>query len=126
MTNCCIPNHQTTFLYLKIKILIILSSCTSKYVLETHRCVKLRNNSYSPHSCIFQDLTNFFFSINMRLVIKCTLKGVKYTQHGMLIVHFTVVYLVARPLNKSKAEVHLVMIQTLLLFTFKLLCYHAN
>ena len=39
----------------------------------------------------------------------------------MLIVHFTVVYLVARPLNRSKAKVYLVMIQTLLLFTCKLL-----
>ena len=49
-------------------------------------------------------------------------------QLGMLkiIVHFTVVYLVAKPLNKSKAKVDLVMSQTLLLFKCKLLCYHAN
>ena len=43
-----------------------------------------------------------------------------------IMVHFTVVYLVAKPLNRSKAEVDLVMTQTLLLFKCKLLCYHAN
>ena len=42
-----------------------------------------------------------------------------------IIVHFTVVYLVAKPLNRSKAKVDLVM-KTLLLFKCKLLCYHAN
>ena len=42
------------------------------------------------------------------------------------IVHFTVVCLVAKPLNRSEAEGDLVMIQTLLLFKCKLLCYHAN
>ena len=39
---------------------------------------------------------------------------------------FTVVCLVAKPLNKSEAKVDLVMIPTLLLFKCKLLCYHAN
>ena len=43
-----------------------------------------------------------------------------------LIVHFTVVRLVAKPLNRNEAKSDLVMIQTLLLFKFKLLCYHAN
>ena len=42
------------------------------------------------------------------------------------IVHFTVVCLVAKPLNRSEAKGDLVMIQTLLLFKCKLLCYHAN
>ena len=42
------------------------------------------------------------------------------------IVHFTVVCLVAKPLNRSEAKVDLVIIQTLLLFKCKLLCYHAN
>ena len=42
------------------------------------------------------------------------------------IVHFTVVCLVARRLNWSEVKVDLVMIQTLLLFKCKLLCYHAN
>ena len=41
-------------------------------------------------------------------------------------VHFTVVCLAAKPLNRSEAKVDLVMIQTLLLFKCKLLCYHAN
>ena len=40
--------------------------------------------------------------------------------------HFTVVYLVAKPLNRNEAKGDLVMIQTLLLFKCKLLCYHAN
>ena len=44
----------------------------------------------------------------------------------LLIVHFTVVCLVAKPLNRNKAKGDLVMIQTLLLFKCKLLCYHAN
>ena len=34
--------------------------------------------------------------------------------------------LVAKPLNRSEAKVDLVLIQTLLLFKCKLLCYHAN
>ena len=42
------------------------------------------------------------------------------------IVHFTVVCLVAKPLNRSEAEGDLVMIQTLLLLKCKLICYHAN
>ena len=42
------------------------------------------------------------------------------------IVHFTVVYLVAKPLNRNEAKGDLVMIQTFLLFKCKLLCYHAN
>ena len=40
--------------------------------------------------------------------------------------HFTVVCLVAKPLNRNEAKGDLVMIQTLLLFKCKLLCYHAN
>ena len=42
------------------------------------------------------------------------------------IVHFTVLCSVAKPLNRSEAKGDLVMIQTLLLFKCKLLCYHAN
>ena len=42
------------------------------------------------------------------------------------IVHFTVACLVAKPLNRSEAKDDLVMIQTLLLFKYKLLCYHAD
>ena len=42
------------------------------------------------------------------------------------IVHFTVVCLVAKPLNGSEARDDLVMIQTLLPFKYKSLCYHAN
>ena len=38
-------------------------------------------------------------------------------------IHFTVVCLVAKPLNRSEAKVDLVMVQTLLLFKCKLLCY---
>ena len=43
-----------------------------------------------------------------------------------LIVHFTVVCLVAKPLNRNEAKGDLVLIQTLLLFKCKLLFYHAN
>ena len=42
------------------------------------------------------------------------------------IVHFKVVCLIAKPLNRNEAKGDLVMIQTLLLFKCKLLCYHAN
>ena len=42
------------------------------------------------------------------------------------IVHFTVACLVAKSLNRSEAKGDLVMIQTLLLFKYKLLCYHAK
>ena len=44
----------------------------------------------------------------------------------VLIVHFTVVCLVVKPLNRNEAKDDLVMTQTLLLFKCKLLCYHAN
>ena len=43
-----------------------------------------------------------------------------------IIVHFTVVCLVTKPLNRSEAEVDFVVRQTLLLFKCKLLCYHTN
>ena len=42
------------------------------------------------------------------------------------IVHFTVVCLVAKSLNRSEAKGDHVMIQTLLLLKCKLICYHAN
>ena len=42
------------------------------------------------------------------------------------IVRFTVVCLVAKPLNRSEARVDFVVIQTLLLFICKSLCYHAK
>ena len=42
------------------------------------------------------------------------------------VVHFTVVCFVAKPLNRSEARVDFVVIQTLLLFLCKSLCYHAN
>ena len=45
---------------------------------------------------------------------------------GYIIVHFTVVCLVAKPLNRSEAKVDLDMIETLLLFKCKLLFYHVN
>ena len=57
-------------------------------------------------------------------LIKSEAKGDILNSDG--IVHFTVVSLVAKPLNRSEAKVDLVMIQTLLLFKCKLLCYHAN
>ena len=41
-------------------------------------------------------------------------------------VHFTIVCLIAKPFNRSEAKGDLVLIQTLLLFKCKLLCYHAN
>ena len=42
------------------------------------------------------------------------------------IVNLTVVCLVAKPFHRSETKCDLVMIQTLLLFKCKLLCYHAN
>ena len=44
----------------------------------------------------------------------------------VVIVCFAVVCLVAKPLNRNEAKGDLVMIQTLLLFKCKLLCYLAN
>ena len=43
-----------------------------------------------------------------------------------IVAHFTVVCLVAKPLNRSDAKGDLVIIQTLLLFKCEFLCYHAN
>ena len=43
-----------------------------------------------------------------------------------LIVHFTIVCLVSWPLSGSEAGVDLVLIKTLLLFTCKSCCCHAN
>ena len=42
------------------------------------------------------------------------------------ILHFTVLCLVAKPLNRSEATGDFVVIQTLQLFVCKSLCYHAN
>ena len=42
------------------------------------------------------------------------------------IVHFKVVCLIAKPLNRNEAKGDLGMIQTFLLFKCKLLCYHAS
>ena len=42
------------------------------------------------------------------------------------IVQFAVVCLVAKPSNKSEAKDDLVMIQMVLLFKIKFLCYHAS
>ena len=41
-------------------------------------------------------------------------------------VHFTIVCLIAKPFNRSETKGDLVLIQTLLLFKYKLHCYHAN
>ena len=50
----------------------------------------------------------------------------KMCMYTTLIVHFTDVCLVAKPLNRNEDKSDLVMIQTLLLFKCKLICYHAN
>ena len=42
------------------------------------------------------------------------------------IVNFTVACLVTKPFKKNEAKGDLIMIQTLLLFKCKLLCYYAN
>ena len=42
------------------------------------------------------------------------------------IVHFIIVCLVAKPLDRNEAKGDLVMMQTLLLFKCKLFCYRAN
>ena len=43
-----------------------------------------------------------------------------------IILHFTVVCLVAKLLNRIEARVEFVVIQTSLFFVCKSLCYHAN
>ena len=55
-----------------------------------------------------------------------TCKGCLRSAVSSKIVHFIVVCLVAKPLNRSKAKVDLAMIQTLLLFKCILLYYNAN
>ena len=54
----------------------------------------------------------------MRSFPPCLFVPFNYTD---LIVHFTVICLVAKPLNRSEARVDFVMIQTLLLF----ICNHS-
>ena len=51
---------------------------------------------------------------------------VRWQRSSWVIVHFTVACLVAKPLNRSEVKGDLVMIQMLLLFKCKLLCYHPN
>ena len=46
----------------------------------------------------------------------------KYNKRPVLKGHFTVVYLVTRPLNRNEAEVDVVLLQTFLFFTCKLSC----
>ena len=69
-----------------------------------------RSNKHLP--------TLFFVNIKSPTILKKCLY--------CIIVHFTVACMVAKPFNRGEAKVDLVMIQTLLLFKCKLLCYHAN
>ena len=79
-------------------------------------------------------ISYFFSAKGLECIIPTLLadaKRVCHTTFGTkgfadLIVHFTVTFLVAKPLNTSEAKGDLVMIQTLLLFRCKLLSYHAN
>ena len=50
---------------------------------------------------------------------------IRETVHS-IILHFTVVCLVAKPLNRSETRIDFVVTQTLLLFICKSLCYHAR
>ena len=74
------------------------------------------------------------FSLIVGLYVTCELK-LHYSAciyvscisvTSSLILHFIVVCLVAKPLNRSNARVDFVVIQTLLLFVCKSLCYHVN
>ena len=64
--------------------------------------------------------------IRGRAARKRGIEGQITTIHHCGILHFTVVCLVAKPLNRSEATGDLVVIQTLLLFICKSFCYHAN
>ena len=71
--------------------------------------------------------------INMDVLNKCILGLVclrnnhdNNNKKNTIILHFTVMCLVAKPLNRSEARVDFVVIQTLLLFICTSLCYHAN
>ena len=74
-----------------------------------------RKNGHSPRN----DVINF---------IESTENSLKNCQSfkASAITHFTVVYLVAKPLIRNDAKGDLVMTQTLLLFKCKLLCYLAK
>ena len=75
-------------------------------------CSRLSEVEEERFVCLKNSKKNFIFLFSIAVV---------------KIVHFTVVCLVAKPLNGSEAyKVDLVMIQTSLLFKCKLLCYHAN
>ena len=52
--------------------------------------------------------------------------GSRAATESKTILHFTVVCLVAKPLNRSEATGDLVVIQTFLLSICKSFCYHAN
>ena len=73
---------------------------------------------------MLQEIIDHF--VNTRQYRKCRRGGGSVPRLYPPIVHFTVLCLVAKPLNRSEAKGDLVMIQTLLLFKCKLLCYHAN
>ena len=63
---------------------------------------------------------------NGNLTVDTLQGGSSFPPFPARIVHFTVMCLVAKPLNRNEAKGDLVMIQTVLLFKCKLLCYHAN
>ena len=79
-------------------------------------------------------ISHFFSAKGLECIIPTLLADAKRVCHTTfdikgfadLIVHFTITFLVAKPLNTSEAKGDLVMIQTLLLFRCKLLSYHAN
>ena len=54
------------------------------------------------------------------------LSNTNTVEKSRVIVHFTVVCLVAKRLYRSEAGVNFVVIQTLLLLICKSFCYHAN
>ena len=59
-------------------------------------------------------------------MLKVKMKALTSVNSDSLKVHFTVAFLFAMSFHRSEARGDLVMIQILLLFKFKLLCFHVN
>ena len=66
-------------------------------------------------------------SMSLEIPVTHTLTHDRHNHAEWTIVHFKVMCLVAKPLmNRGEGRVDFVVIQTLLLFICKSLCYHAN
>ena len=98
-------------------------------------CALQESNPYAKKSEIWSPLILCSVPISPTVIIssqslstsqKCWNCSTRFQFNKSPIIHFTVACLLVKSLNRSEAKGDAVMIQTLLLFKCKLLCYYAD